>query len=75
MTQLLEEDTESIVAQVRRLKEANAEKHGFDLRAIAEAARANQRKHPERIVTRIPTNEDQAHGDQPLTRRVAEDEL
>ena len=75
MTQLLEEKTDSIIAQVRRLKEAHAEKHGFDLRAIAAAARANQRKHPERIVTRIPTDAEQAHGDQPLTRSVSEDDL
>lgn len=69
MTQILEE-TDSIVAQVRRLKEANAEKHGFDPRAIAAAARENQRKHPERIVTRIPAN-----GAEPQTRAVSDDEL
>ncbi len=75
MTQLLEEDTESIIARVRRMKEANAEKHGFDPRAIAAAARANQRKHPERIVSRIPSDAEQAHGDLPLTRSVSKDEL
>jgi len=70
-----EQSTDSIIIEVRRLKEENAAEHAFDVRKIAEAARARQREHPERMVTRIPTNAEQAHGDQPLTRRVSEDEL
>ena len=52
MSTIVEEQTDSIIEQVRRMKEANAAKHGFDVRAIAAAAQANQRKHPERMVTR-----------------------
>jgi len=74
MTTTIKQNTESIIMEVRRLKEDNAAEHGFDLRKIAEAARARQREHPERMVTRIPVNAE-AHGDQPLTRRVSKDEL
>lgn len=66
---------DSIIMEVRRLKEENAADHGFDLRKIAAAARTRQREHPERMVTRIPANAEQAHGDQPLTRPVLEGEL
>lgn len=75
MTTTIEQNTESIIMEVRRLKEENAAEHGFDLRKIAETARARQREHPERMVTRIPANAEKTHGDQPLTRRVSEDEL
>ncbi len=75
MTTLLENETDSIIEQVRRLKEANAEKYGFDVRAIAAAARANQRKHPERMVTRVPTNAGPADGEVPLTRPVSKADL
>ncbi len=75
MEPAIEQETDSIIQRVRRLKEENAAKHGFDIRAIAAAAQAKQRQHPERMVTRIPTNAEEAHGDQPLTRPVAEDEL
>ncbi len=75
MTTTIEKNTDSIIMEVRRLKEENAAEHGFDVRKIAESARARQREHPERMVTRIPTNAEQAHGDQPLTRRVSKDEL
>ncbi|MCC5841479.1 MAG: hypothetical protein JJT96_15300 [Opitutales bacterium] len=57
------------------MKEENAAEHGFDIRKIAAAAQARQREHPERMVTRIPINAEQAHGDQTLTRRVKRDEL
>ena len=66
---------DSIILEIRRLKEENAAEHGFDLRKIAAAARTRERQHPERMVTRIPPNAEQAHGDQPLTRPVSEDEL
>lgn len=74
MTTIIERDTESIIMEVRRLKEENAAEHGFDLRKIAEAARARQREHPERMVTRIPDNTEQAHGEQ-RTRSVSKDDL
>jgi hypothetical protein len=66
---------ETTIMEVRRLKEENAAEHGFDLRKIAAAAQARQREHPERMVTRIPPNAEQAHGDQPLTRPVLKHEL
>lgn len=74
MNTLTDEKTDSIIEQVRRMKEANAAKHKFDVRAIAAAAQVNQRKHPERMVTRIAANAE-AHGDHPRTRSVSEDEL
>ncbi|MEM9479500.1 MAG: hypothetical protein AAGA58_07595 [Verrucomicrobiota bacterium] len=75
METTIERPTDSIIAEVRRLKEENAAEHGFDLRKIAAAARARQREHPERMVTRIPPNAEQADGDQPLTRPVSKDDL
>lgn len=74
METTIEQNADSIIMEVRRLKEENAAAHGFNLRKIAEAARARQREHPERMVTRIPANAE-VHGDQPLTRRVSKDEL
>lgn len=70
-----EQKPDSIIMEVRRLKEENAAEHGFDLRMIAAAARTRQREHPERMVTRIPPNAEQAHGDPPLTRPVLKGEL
>ena len=75
MTTTTEKKTDSIILEVRRLKEENAAEYGFDIRAIAAAAQARQREHPERMVTRIPTDAEQAHGDQPLTRPASKDEL
>lgn len=75
METMIERPRDSILAEVRRLKEENAGEHGFDLRKIATAARARQREHPERMVTRIPTNAEEAHGDQPRTRPVPKGEL
>lgn len=43
---------ESLVQEVRRLKEENAAEYGFNIRAIGEAARRHQQDHPERIVSR-----------------------
>jgi len=74
MSTITEQRPDSIITEVRRLKEENAAEHGFDLRKIAAAARIRQREHPERVVTRIPPNAE-AHGDQPLTRPVLKDEL
>ncbi len=70
MNAIVEETKDSIIEDVRRLKEQNAAKHGYDFRKIAEAARANQRQHPERMVTRIPTK-----GGQTVTRSVSKEEL
>jgi hypothetical protein len=75
MNTTIERKPDSIIMEVRRLKEENAAEHGFDLRKIAAAARTRQREHPQRMVTRIPPNAEQAHGDQPLTRPALKDEL
>jgi len=75
MTTQLEGHTDSIIAHVRRLKEANAAKHGFDVHAIAAATQANQRKHPERMVTRIPSCAEGTHGEQRLTRPAPQEDL
>ena len=71
----IEQQQDSIASEVRRLKEENAAEHGFDLRAIAAAARAAQRKHPQRMVTRIPPDAEQAKEGKTLTRPVAGDAL
>ena len=75
MKTITDQQSDSIIREVRRLKEDNAAAYSFDIRLIAAAAQSRQREHPERIVTRIPTEAEQAHGDQPLTRPVAEEEL
>ena len=57
-----------ILAEVWRLKEENAAEHGYDIDAIAAAARENQKAHPKRIVrigasgtkTDGPSNNDRA---------------
>lgn len=46
--------------EVRRLKEENAAAHGFDIDAIAAAARKHQEAHRHRVVSR--------HGDQDLNQ-------
>lgn len=38
--------------EVRRLKEENAAEYGFDVEAIAAAARKHQDAHPHRVVSR-----------------------
>jgi len=43
---------DSIVLEVRRLKEENAAEYGFNARAIGAAARLHQQEHPKRIVSR-----------------------
>lgn len=75
MTTTIEQRAESIILEVRRLKEENAAEHGFDLRKIAEAARERQREHPQRMVTRIHNDAEQKSEDQPMTRRVSKAEL
>ena len=45
--------SEDILADVWRLKEENAAEYGFDIEAIARAARKHQDSHPERVVRRI----------------------
>ena len=75
MSTTTDQKPDSIIREVRRLKEENAAEHGFDLRKIAAAARLRQREHPQRMVTRIPPTAEQAQGDQPLTRPVWKDEL
>jgi len=54
---------DSIVLEVRRLKEENAAEYGFNARAIGAAARRHQLEHPERIVNREhPTAQQGADG-------------
>jgi hypothetical protein len=68
-------ESDSIVCQVRRLKEENAAEHGFDLRRIAAAARSRQKLHPERMVSRMPMGEVPVPAGQSLTRPATEEEL
>lgn len=75
MSTHIELKPDSIILDVRLMKEENAAEHDFDVRKIATAAQARQREHPERMVTRIPVNEEQARGDQLLTRPVKKEEL
>ena len=54
---------DSIVLEVRRLKEENAAEYGFNARAIGAAARLHQQDHQERIVSREhPTAEQDGGG-------------
>jgi hypothetical protein len=71
----IEHESDSIVRQVRRLKEENAAEHGFDLRRIAAAARSRQKLHPERMVSRMPMGEVPVPAGQSLTRTATEEEL
>jgi hypothetical protein len=71
----IEHESDSIVRQVRRLKEENAAEHGFDLRRIAAAARSKQKLHPERMVSRMPVDEKPVPAGQSLTRPATEEEL
>ena len=59
---------DSIVLEVRRLKEENAAEYGFNARAIGAAARLHQQDHPERIVSREYPTAEQAGAGQPATR-------
>ncbi|MEI8374149.1 MAG: hypothetical protein WCJ35_15100 [Planctomycetota bacterium] len=75
MKTITDQQLDSIIREVRCLKEDNAAAYGFDIRLIAAAAQSRQREHPERIVTRIPKNSEPSQGGQPLTLPVAENEL
>ncbi|MEI7708778.1 MAG: hypothetical protein WCI90_10965 [Chlorobium sp.] len=75
MQTIHDQKPDSIIREVRCLKEDNAAEYGFDVRLIAAAAQLQQRQHPERMVTRILTDAEKAHGKQPLTRPVTENEL
>jgi len=41
---------DSVMDEVRRLKEENAAEYGFNVEAIGRAARRRQQEHPDRIV-------------------------
>jgi hypothetical protein len=43
--------TDHIVEEVRRVREQQAARHGFDIRAILVAARKRQRRSPLRVVS------------------------
>jgi hypothetical protein len=61
---------DSIVLEVRRLKEENAAEYGFNARAIGAAARLHQQDHPERIVSREqPVAEQGVDGKPPEARQ------
>jgi len=57
---------DSLVQVVRRLKEENAAEHGFNIRAIGEAARRHQLDHPGRIVSREPKMENKSEQATPM---------
>jgi len=42
---------EDILAEVWKLKDENAAQYGYDIQAIARAAREHQESHPDRIVS------------------------
>lgn len=68
-------EPDSIIVQVRRLKEENAAEYGFDLRRIAAAARSRQKLHPQRMVSRMPLDEKPVLAGQSLTRPATEEKL
>ena len=72
---MFDQKPDSIIREVRRLKEENAAAFCFNIRLIAAAAQSRQREHPGQIVTRILTDTEKANGAQPLTRPVSENEL
>ncbi len=43
-----------IVDQVRRIREAQAARHGFDVKAILEAAKKQQRRSGHKVVSFLP---------------------
>jgi hypothetical protein len=46
--------TDPIVEEVRRAREAQAVKHGFDLKAILSAARRRQQRSKRKVVSFVP---------------------
>ena len=70
-----EQKRDSILMEVRQLKEENAAEHGFDLRKIAAAARAAQKAHPHRMVTRMLPDSASSSGDEPVTRPALMSEI
>jgi hypothetical protein len=75
MPTIHDQKPDSIIREIRCLKEDNAAEYGFDIRLIGAAVQMQQRQHPERMVTRILTDAEKADGKQPLTRPVTESEL
>jgi hypothetical protein len=45
-----------IVEEVRRVRETQAAKYGFDVKAILEAARKRQRRSGHKVVSFVPKN-------------------
>jgi len=43
---------DEVMSEVWKIKEENAAAHGYDVDAIAAAARKNQQQHPDRVVSR-----------------------
>lgn len=60
---------DSIVLEVRRLKEENVAEHGFNARAIGAAIRRHQQEHSERVVSRERPNTDQQDNRLPTPSR------
>ena len=67
MKTTIEQETDSIVIKVRKLKEENAAAYNYNIRAIGEAAQRHQQNHPERIVNREKKTEPDA-GSNPAGR-------
>ncbi|MGA2594452.1 MAG: hypothetical protein ABSH32_31525 [Bryobacteraceae bacterium] len=47
-----------IVDEVRRVREREAAKHGFDVKAILESAKKRQRRSGNRVVSPVPKKEE-----------------
>jgi uncharacterized protein (UPF0335 family) len=47
---------DSIVEEVRRVRESEAAKHGFDVRAILRTAKKRQRRSKHKVVSFVPKN-------------------
>jgi len=58
--------TDSILREVWRLKDENAATYGYDIDAIAAAARRHQEAHPQLVVRRAATDAEQIADGKPV---------
>lgn len=66
---------DTVVEEVRRIREEQASKHGFDIKAILAAARRRQRKSGHRVVSFVPTDKRRGTRASPTKARSARELL
>ena len=60
-----------IVEEVRRIREEQAAKHAFDIKAILAAAKKRQRRSGRKVVSLTPRSETPDRGPRPSIRKSA----